>query len=206
MPAALVPVRGADLASWIAPNRVRERTQIRFSWSYRDAEQNERGRGAVHLAPPDSARIDFRGPLGMGSGAAVVVGDAIRWGDPEDQVAKLIPNYPLFWAMLGVVRMPGEGMTVTGSSNDVVTAWRYAGPDDTVDFVRSRGAKPSLAVRVHQQGKILGRVVTLLGPEGQPLRSRLDVVANPARLEITFDKTTHPARFDQDTWNAPHPQ
>ncbi len=36
------------------------------------------GRGTARIVPPDSLRFDYAGPLGFGSGAAVVIGDSVR--------------------------------------------------------------------------------------------------------------------------------
>ncbi|HEY3934661.1 MAG TPA: hypothetical protein VGL65_08575 [Gemmatimonadales bacterium] len=194
--------------AWVATTRPASRTQLQFHWKFYDeAGDGSRtaGRGALRMASPDSLRLDYRGPLGFGVGAAAVIGDSARWAQPEDQVQKLVPNYPLLWAMLGMARPPRTGWDVAGRIDPRSTAWRYTRGTDTVDYIlATTGNTRVLEAYVREGGKAIGRVVTVFDAGGVPLRSRLDVLTSPARLEITFTKVTHPATFDSDTWHAPH--
>ena len=54
----------------------------------------------------DSLRFDFAGPLGAGRGAAFVVGDSLQWVQGEEGLQKLVPSYPLLWAIMGLPRLP----------------------------------------------------------------------------------------------------
>ena len=62
--------------------------------------------GSARVAPPDSLRFDVAGPFGAGAAAAAVIGDQPLWAEPPDAVKKLVPNYPLMWAMFGIARQP----------------------------------------------------------------------------------------------------
>jgi len=71
-----------------------------------DANIVARGEGAARLAPPDSARLDFFLADGMGSGAAVLIGDQLRLPPGGSGAAPFIPPAPLLWAALGRLALP----------------------------------------------------------------------------------------------------
>jgi len=75
----------------------RTATLIRFRWHYQDERVKYAGRGSVRVAPPDSLRFDYVGPLGLGSGAAVVIGDSVLWADPDKNFRSLVPAIPMLW-------------------------------------------------------------------------------------------------------------
>jgi hypothetical protein len=118
---------------------------------------------------------------------------------PPDAVAKLVPNFPLMWAMLGIARMPPEGAELRGLATDSLTAWQYAGVSDTVDYVRITGDPSRFIAQVHHAGEVIGRAETTLAPDGTPLKSRLTVPSPPARLDLTFLSTTRDS-FAPDIW------
>ncbi len=70
-----------------------------------DAGLVARGEGAARLAPPDSARLDFFLAGGMGSGAAVLIGDELRL-PPGGPGAPPVPPTALLWAALGRLAVP----------------------------------------------------------------------------------------------------
>jgi hypothetical protein len=199
-----------DARSWAATTEPSSRTQLQMHWTFYDQAGDggrTAGRGGLRLSLPDSLRLDYRGPLGFGIGAAAVVGDTALWAQPQDQFQKLVPNYPLFWAMLGIARPPSAGWSVAGYQDPRSTAWRYARGADTIDYVVATTTKSRVfEAYIRQGGKAIGRVTTVFDLTGTPLRSRLQVLGSPARLDITFTKVTHPATFDADIWNAPHDQ
>lgn len=203
MPSALAPMPIADARMWAASTRPPGHLTLRFHW-HLIAEGGSGGRGAVLVAPPDSLRLDFRGPVGFGSGAAGVIGDSAIWAEPEDQVQKFVPSYPLLWAMVGIARPPVGTWTIEGHRDASTTAWRYTRGADRVDYLFRRGATTILEAYVRQDGKPLGHVVTVFDVNGHLARSRLDVLTTQARLEITFDKDTRQAPFNRDSWLAPH--
>jgi len=129
----------------------------------------------------------------------VVIGDRALWTNPADAIARLVPNYPLMWAMFGVARMPPESVTVRALSTSSTQAWQFAGTRDTVEYARSAGDDGRLVAEVHQAGTLIGRAETTLGPDGAPLKARLTVPSGPAQLDITFLSITRDT-FAPDIW------
>ena len=205
MPAGLRPVPVADVDAWVASTRPTHHAQLRFHWRFVQ-DGSSGGRGGVMIAPPDSLRLDFRGPLGCCSGAAAVIGDSALWAEPEDQVQKLVPSYPLLWAMVGVARPPRGQWELQGYHDINLAAWRYTRGTDTVDYIWTHTAINRLEAYVREGGKPVGRVVTVFDAEGHPVRSRLNVLVAPARLDITFDLVTRQIPFNREAWLAPHDQ
>jgi hypothetical protein len=139
------------------------------------------------------------GPFGSGAASAVVVGQRAVWTEPPDAIAKLVPNYPLMWAMFGVATLPAEGVAVRGLTQDSVTIWQYAGVTDTVEYSRTTGNPVRFLAEVRQAGELIGRAETTLEPDGDPIRARLTVPNPPARLDLTFLSTTR-SSFAPDIW------
>ncbi|MDX2193662.1 MAG: hypothetical protein NW201_09940 [Gemmatimonadales bacterium] len=175
---------------------------FRFRWLFRDETSSAGGRGSVRVAAPDSLRFDVVGPLGSGASAAVVVADAPVWVEPKDAIEKIVPSYPLMWAMIGVARPPAAGADVRGSSGESGTAWRVVADGDTTEYLRE---PTRLVVEVRRAGKVIGRATTTLGPEGQPVRARLVVPSRPAQLDVTFTALSSPASFEAGIWQPRAP-
>src|SRR5690242_1278078 len=138
-PGALVPVGAAPVSreqvgEWVAATVPTEHRLHRFKWLFQDERSSAGGRGSARIAPPDSLRFDVAGPFGSGAASAAVIGDQPLWAEPPDAVKKLVPNYPLMWAMFGVARFPEPGDQLRGMSQGEVTAWQYAGATDTVSY------------------------------------------------------------------------
>jgi hypothetical protein len=199
VPAGAQPVNAAQVAEWVAPTVPGEPRLHRFKWLFQDERASAGGRGSARIAPSDSLRFDVAGPFGSGAASAVVVGDRAVWMLPPDAVAKLVPNFPLMWAMFGIARMPPEGAELRGLATDSLTAWQYAGVSDTVDYVRITGDPSRFIAQVHHAGEVIGRAETTLAPDGTPLKSRLTVPSPPARLDLTFLSTTRDS-FAPDIW------
>src|SRR6476661_3597691 len=136
VPAGAAPVSREQVGQWVEATVPHEHRLHRFKWLFRDERSSAGGRGSARVAPPDSLRFDVAGPFGSGAASAVVVGDRALWTEPPDAIAKMVPNYPLMWAMFGVARMPPDGMNLRGLSRGQTTAWQYAGASDTVDYAR----------------------------------------------------------------------
>jgi hypothetical protein len=203
VPSTLSPAQPAELAPWVAATRPASHVIFRFSW-HLIADGGSGGRGSVLIAPPDSLRLDFRGPVGFGSGAAAVVGDSAIWAEPADQVQKFVASYPLLWAMVGIARAPGPGWTIETFHDENKTAWRYTRGGDRIDYIMHRRGGTILEAYVRTEGKPLGHVTTVFDVSGRLLRSRLDVATTLARLDIKFDKDTKQIPFNSESWLAPH--
>ncbi|MBK7595711.1 MAG: hypothetical protein IPJ11_10820 [Gemmatimonadetes bacterium] len=202
-PSGLAALTDVEARRWAAETQPGGNQEIRFRFVFTDKRSAAaKGQGSASVAGADSLRFDFRGPLGAGRGAAVVIGDSAQWVQPKDQVDKLVPSYPLLWAMLGRARPPAGAVELRGRQDEKVTAWRYISGADTVDYLRSRDGLRLMA-EVRQAGKRIGIVTTTFGPDGVLLKSRLDVPSGPARLDLTFTQVTKPGSFSAEMWDAP---
>jgi hypothetical protein len=204
LPAAAQPVSREQVAKWVGSTLPSDSRLHRFKWLFVDERASAGGRGGARVAPPDSLRFDVAGPFGSGAASAVVIGDRAVWTEPPDAIAKLVPNYPLMWAMFGVARMPPEGVELRGLSQDSITAWQYAGATDTVEYARMAGDPVRFVAVVRQAGKLIGRAETTLQPDGVPIKARLTVPSAPAKLDLTFLSTTR-ATFAADIWLPRNP-
>ena len=199
IPVGAQPVSESDVATWVASTLPTDQQLHRFKWLFRDERGSAGGRGSVRIAPPDSLRFDVAGPFGSGAASAVVVGDQALWTDPADAIARLVPNYPLMWAMFGVARLPPPGATLRGISDGPTTAWEYAGRSDTVVYARTAGDSGRFVAEVRRSGKLLGRAETTTAVDGRPVKARLTVPDPPAQLDLTFLSTTRDT-FAPDIW------
>jgi hypothetical protein len=199
LPAAARPVTEGQVAEWVASTVPSDRRLHSFKWLFKDERASAGGRGSARLAPPDSLRFDVAGPFGSGAASAVVVGNRAVWTEPPDAIAKMVPNYPLMWAMFGVARMPENGAQLRGLSDGATTAWQYAGASDTTEYARTAGSPVRLVTVVRQNGKVVGRAEAELEPDGTPLKARLTVPSAPAQLDLTF-LSTKQATFAPDIW------
>jgi hypothetical protein len=199
VPSGAQPVSEAQVAQWVAATVPRDQLLHRFKWLFRDARASAGGRGSARIAPADSLRFDVAGPFGSGAASAVVIGDQALWTEPPDAIAKMVPNYPLMWAMFGIARMPSPGAALRGVTEGKTTAWQYAGSSDTIDYVRTMGNPVRFVAVVRQAGELIGRAETSLAPDGTPLKARLTVPSAPAQLDLTFLSTTR-ASFAPDIW------
>src|SRR5207245_8835751 len=98
----LAPADAAAAAAWARATLPGRDTAIRFHWKYQDPDRRWGGRGQARIAPPDSLRFDYVGPLGLGAGAAGVVGDSGLWAEREENFRSLVPG--------GRTRRGGRGM------------------------------------------------------------------------------------------------
>lgn len=198
-PKGVEPVSREQVSDWVASTVPQHHRLHRFKWLFQDERASAGGRGSARIAPPDSLRFDVAGPFGSGAGSAIVIGDRAVWMEPPDAIAKMVPNYPLMWAMFGIARMPSDGVALRGLSEDSVTAWQYAGSADTVEYVRTTGNPGRFIAQVHQAGELIGRAETTLSPDGTPLTARLTIPSAPARLDLTFLSITRDS-FAPDIW------
>jgi hypothetical protein len=112
--------------------------KVVFRWELRDRDLTARGDGVARIASPDSVRLDFFLGGGVGSGAAVLIGDSLRVPGP-DMARRLIPPRALLWAALGRFDLPAERDTVVRVDDGVLRAdigspvhWRATFRGDTL--------------------------------------------------------------------------
>lgn len=199
------PVSAEQVSGWVQATEPRGYALHAFKWLFRNERSSAGGTGRARIAAPDTIRFDARGPLGSGRMAAVVVGDRKRWAVPEEDVAQIVPDYSLLWAMFGVARLPGPGAELRGLETDAVRAWQYGYGSDTVSYSVTRSGPVRLSAEVRRGGKLFGRVDTKLSAEGRPVSSRLTVPDVPAQLDIQFVSITAGSAFPPETWLPPEP-
>lgn len=199
VPAGAQPISEAEVAAWVSSSIPAHHQLYRFKWLLRDERGSAGGRGSVRVAPPDSLRLDVAGPFGGGAASAVVIGDHPLWTDPADAISRLVPNYPLMWAMFGIARMPSAGMKLRGLADGSTEAWQYAGSADTIEYARTAGDPGRLIAEVRRSGEVIGRVETTMSRDQTPLKARLTVPSAPAQLDLTFLSTTRDS-FAPDIW------
>lgn len=212
------PLAPADRDSAVAWTRTRLPSQtvvIRFRWRYEDERGRHAGRGTARIAPPDSLRFDFAGPLGLGSGAAVLIGDRVAWADPEASFRSLVPAVPMLWAALGMVLPPAEDASVFAAIDTAGAAarravWRFAGAGDTLDYVATAGPADSghdtragsLAAEWRRRGKVVARSRAQLDPQGRPATARVDFPEGSARFELTVVAIDTAVVFPPALWRS----
>jgi hypothetical protein len=185
---------------------------IRFRWRYEDERARWAGRGTARIAPPDSVRVDYSGPLGLGSGAGVVVGDSVVWADPAEDFRRLVPAIPMLWVAMGMVRPPEPGartFTHAGAGSEserTVLYWRFvqSGGGDTLDYALRSGAERELHAEWRRNGKVIARSVTRYDGGGRPAESRIDLPYAPARMEFSVVAVDTAPVFPPALWLHRH--
>ncbi len=168
-------------------------TAVRFRWRYRDERLGAGGRGTVRIAPPDSLRFDYAGPFGLGSGAAVVIGDSLIWADPPEGVRSLVPAIQMLWAALGTVRPPAPRAAVFAREDPPRSIWRFVqrgggqddGAVDTLDYVATGGEPRTLEAEWRRGGRVVARSRAVYNDHAMPASARIDFPEAPARFEFT---------------------
>ena len=144
MPPRLAPLSGVPVPAERLPRAMLApgHRKLVFNWELDDREMSGRGEGAARIATPDTARLDFVLAGGYGSGAAVLVGDALQMPPNVtggDLIRRLMPPPPLLWAALGRSALPNlpdtvirvEGTTLRADVGRPV-AWRLTFRGDTL--------------------------------------------------------------------------
>ena len=191
VPAALAPASRDSAVAWTRATLPVGRTLIRFRWRYEDGRVRYAGRGSARIAPPDSLRFDYAGPFGLGSGAAVVIGDSVAWADPAASFRSLVPAIPMLWASLGMVRPPGDSAVIfgladsSGAGGSRRAIWRFAAPGDTLDYVATLGTERVLEAEWRRDGMVVARSRTRLDLQARPVGARVDFPEAAARFELT---------------------
>ena len=190
---ALAPASRDSAGQWARGTLPPTTTAIRFRWRYQDERVKYAGRGTVRIAPPDSLRFDYVGPLGLGSGAAVLIGDSVAWADPEKNFRSLVPAVPMLWAAFAMVRPPADDAVVFGARDADSTGhrqraiWRFVQIEDTLDYVvtDSAGRVSVIESEWRRRGEVVARSRSQLDASGRAASARVDFPEAPARLELT---------------------
>ncbi|GEM_PF-359691 len=212
VPLPLAPVDRDAAVAWARATAPVHPTAIRFRWRYQDAQKRWGGRGQARIAPPDSLRFDYVGPLGLGAGAAVVVGDTAIWADPEKSFRSLVPAVRMLWASLGVVRPPAEEAAVFGMASGAdaaggggdggVSLWRFVEGGDTLDYRETRRDGRVLEAEWRRAGTVIARSRTTFDARALPASARVEFPKERARFELTVVAVDTAAAFDPAIWRS----
>ncbi|HET7603039.1 MAG TPA: hypothetical protein VFK36_08490 [Gemmatimonadales bacterium] len=194
----------ADVTRWVAVTAPAGHRVLKFRWQIQDDRGAAGGRGSARIAAPDSVRLDVAGPLGSGRGAAVVTGDSAQWTDPPDIIQRLVPSYPLMWAMLGIMRSPPSDALVHGLEDETGLHWQWSNDADTVRYAWQRSGL-RLQAEVRHGGELVGWVETTFSAANAPERSQLVAPSASTKLTLTFNESESPATFPSDLWRPPQP-
>lgn len=206
---AVAPVARDSAVAWTRTTLPRTPTLIRFRWRYQDERVKYAGRGTVRIAPPDSLRFDYAGPLGLGSGAAVVIGDSVLWADPEESFRSLVPAIPMLWAAFAMVRPPADDANVGAQLVDSLSqkrrvVWRFAQPQDTLDYMvtDSAGRESMLEAEWRRRGKMVARSRSRLDAMERAASARVDFPEASARFELTVVSVDTVAVIAPAVWRS----
>jgi hypothetical protein len=200
VPMPLEPAERDAAVAWARTTLPLRRTAIRFRWKYQDGDRRLAGRGQARIAPPDSMRFDYVGPLGFGAGAAVVVGDSVVWADPDRNFRSIIPAVRVLWAGFGMVRPPPAGALISGVQAPPVAIWRFAENADTFDYRVTHGGDHLFEAEWRREGKVIARTRTQFDGHAVPANARIDFVEVPARLEFSVVAVDTAAVIDPAMW------
>jgi hypothetical protein len=197
---ALLPADRADAVAWARRSEPARNTATRFRFRYNDRQRSWAGRGTARVAPPDSLRFDYTGPLGLGSGAAVVVGDSTYWADPPENFRSLVPAIRLLWAALGVVRPPDSTALVATVQVPSRTIWRFVVGLDTVDYIATDGSPRTLDAEWRRAGTIQARSHTELDARGAPTAAHVAFPEASAHFDLAVVGVDTTAVFAPSLW------
>jgi hypothetical protein len=204
VPQPLAPADRDAAVAWTRGTLPTRHTAIRFRWKYQDDQKRWGGRGQARIAPPDSLRFDYVGPLGLGAGAAAIVADSAIWADPEKNFRSLIPAVRMLWAALGIVRPPAPDAAVfaAGGADSSARIWRFVQGEDTLDYRETPGGTPVLEAEWRRQGRVQARSRTAVDVHLMPVRARIDFPEGSARFELTVVSVDTAAVLDPAIWRG----
>jgi len=198
----LAPANWKDALAWTRQMVRGQRTAIRFRFQFQDKRRQVAGRGTARVAPPDSLRFDYVGPLGLGAGAAVVVRDSTMWADPEENFRTLVPGIPMLWAALGMVRPPAPDARVETGGVAPRTIWRFIRGGDTLAYVTTDGVPRIIEAEWRQYGKVLARSRTELDRHALPAKAHVDFPEARARFDLTVVAVDTAAAIAPALWRS----
>jgi hypothetical protein len=200
-----VPLAPADLQealAWTQRTVPRHGTAFRFRFLFQDKKRHWGGRGTARVAPPDSLRFDYMGPLGLGAGAAVVVGDSTVWADPAENFRSLVPGIPMLWAALGIVRPPAPDGRVESGGAPPRTIWRFIHATDTLSYAVVEGATRLLEAEWRRAGRVLARSRTEFDSLAFPAKARVEFPEVNGRFELTVVAVDTTATIAPELWRS----
>jgi hypothetical protein len=199
----LEPVAPDTIAAWLRAYQPTTRVRYDLRWRFITQKGSSAGRAAVRIAPPDSARFDYRGPFGK-SGAAMILGDSALWAVPEKDTRDLLPAAPLFWAALGAPRSPQRDAALFARRGADGRAWRYVAGRDTMDFVETGTGPDRLLTEVRREGKIVASTeVRFQAGSRVPLEARVRFPQDGSALLLSVVDVERVTDFDPVTWRRP---
>lgn len=202
-PLGLEPVAPDTIAAWLHAYQPATRVRYDLRWRFVTPKGSTAGRAAVRIAPPDSARFDYRGPFGK-SGAAMILGDSALWAVPEKDTRDLLPAAPLFWAALGCPRLPARDAALYARWRTGSRAWRYVAGRDTMDFVESGPGPEKLLTEVRRGGEIVASAeIRFQAGSRVPSEARLRFPRDGSALLLTMQGAETVADFDPVIWRRP---
>lgn len=189
--------------AWVRERTPTHQTEYQLRWVYQTTSGRTSGRATVHIAPPDSMRLDYRAPLGR-RGAAVIVGDRVEWSDRPDDVERMFRIVPLFWAALGIPSRPSETAAVSADSLPGERTWRYQIGDTTLTFVERRQAMSMLTAMITDGGRPVA--TSFAGVDDitwLPTDGRIRMENEDTLLSFTIDAVDTTVTIDPVRWRRP---
>lgn len=169
-----------------------------FNWQLEDTDMLSRGDGAARITSPDTGRLDFFLAGGLGSGAAVLIGNDLRLpSSTEDLARRLVPPAPMLWAALGRLAIPPMADTTARVVGDTLradlgrpVAWRITFVRDTLRRVE----------RIDDN-----RVVEWVDRAGGAgdARIRYRHPTSRRQLDLTITRSERVSAFDPSIWLLP---
>jgi hypothetical protein len=199
--AEFAAISAEEFAAAAAPTLPRGSELVALRWRFRDATGSVSGRGAVRVSPPDSLRIDVRGPLGFGHGTLVIAGGE-AWADPEDLVQQVLPRRYLVWAMLGVVRAPEAALRYEAGEAGGRRLVRCGEPDGVATTFVLRGDTLAGAVQVRGD-RVVGRLTLVRDARGALVHADAEDLERHARLSFDIQSRTPSGAFPAEVWRHP---
>jgi hypothetical protein len=199
--AVFSPLSAEAFAAAAAPTVPAAPELLALRWRFRDPQSEVAGRGAVRVSPPDSLRVDVRGPLGFGRATLVVAGDE-SWADPPELVRQVLPRRFLLWAMLGVVRAPDSAMRREAFTDGARRLLRVAEPDGLVTTFELRDGRLT-GVAVAREAGMVARLTFVRDVRGALVRADAEDLERNARLSFDIQSRTSGVTFPAEVWRHP---
>ncbi len=174
---------------------------LSLRWRFTEAGSSVSGRGAARVTPPDSLRLDVRGPLGFGRGALVLAGDSV-WANPEDLVRQVLPGRFMVWAMLGIVRTPDVVERFEVAAVESRRLMRVVEPGGRSTTFELRGDTVVGAVQARGD-TVVGKLTLALGADGRVRHAEAEDLERHARLVFDIVGRTPSGGFPAQIWRRP---